>query len=154
MKKIIIFIAFLLSSGFSQNRVHKAFIGEWHGRGSLMGKEATFEMKWEHVLDGQFLRLTFQNNINGQFSFKGHAYYRTVSDSTMKGSWFDNRGYIFPLNAKFTENTITSNWGTPEIEQGRTEYKIGSDSSFQVTDFVLKKGTYVKFGEAVYQKKE
>lgn len=155
MKAIVflIFLFFLTDNSF-QKKMPESFIGEWVGTGILMGQQAEFEMKWESVLDRQFLKLSFQNKISDQFTFKGNAYYQFLTDSTFSGQWFDNRGYMFPLQGSYKDDVIISHWGLPAIEEGRTEYRYGSDGTIQVTDFVLRDGSYQKFGEATYQPKQ
>lgn len=119
-------LIFLLSACFHALTVHAqipgSLLGEWEGSGTLMGNTAEFSMKWEQVLNSQFYKLTFRNSIpNVSFSMNAHAYYKVTDDGTVSGYWFDSRGISFPLSGSTEENTITINWGTPEIEQGRTE---------------------------------
>ena len=149
---ILILWLVALSSSAQNQIIPESFLGEWSGEGTLMGQPANFEMKWESVLDQQFIRLTFQNSIPDQFSFSGHAYYHIESDSTATGTWFDTRGYIFPIDAILSQNSIISSWGTAEIEQGRTDYIVQSDGTIRVTDYVLKDNVFQKFGEAIYRR--
>lgn len=129
-------------------------LGTWTGTGKLFNMDATFTMTWETALNGKFIRLTFQNNFtqNGkQSTMNAEAMYKPLSDTTFIGTWFDSRGITFPLKATLTGNTLTTEWGSPETESGKTVYHIKSNSEMEVTDFVKRNGQYQQFGKATYQ---
>ncbi len=152
-------LIFLLNTCLHALTVHaqipSSFLGEWEGKGTLMGNTAEFSMKWEQVLNDQFYKLTFTNSIPSvSFSMNAHAYYKVTDDEVISGYWFDSRGILFPLSGNVEDSTITIYWGTPEIEQGRTEYVLISQSEVKVNDFVLKNGEFSKFAEADYEKKK
>lgn len=121
-----------------------------------MGAPAQFEMQWEKVLGGRFLKLTFQSRRTPEggstTTFEAIAFYSLAGDSTWPGTWFDSRGISFPVEGKVSGTTLTVEWGTPEIEQGRTVYALEDEIRMLVTDYVLREGTYAKFGEARYRK--
>lgn len=131
--------------------------GSWKGTGTLLDSEAEFDMKWTWELNSKFLKLEFQNkrtSASGQeLVLKSHAYYQPQNDSLFEGTWFDSRGITFPVRGILKDSTFTVNWGTPETEQGKTIYTLASDTEIAVTDYFLRETTYVKFGEAVYQKR-
>lgn len=108
-------------------------------------------MNWESILNDQFVRLSFRNSLdNNSFSMEAYGIYKFNKDSTINGSWFDSRGITFPLNGQIQKNTLIINWGSPDIEEGRTEYALKPDGSMAVKDFVLRDGVYDLFGEALY----
>jgi len=145
-----LFLSLTANTLYSQEFFEELTAKEWEGSGTLMGAEANFEMQWAWVLDQQFLRLEFQNS-RGSSTFKGHGYYRIEGGTTVSGMWFDARGFFFPLSGTLNENVLTINWGTPETEQGRTVYTLISSENIKVTDYILKDGEYLQFGEAQYQ---
>ena len=51
--------------------------GRWQGSGTVLEMPAAVTLTWDWTLDGQFLRLTFNNQM-GPRRFEGHAYYRAV----------------------------------------------------------------------------
>ena len=155
-KPSIISLILILLLGFqlnAQDIVGELIAKTWTGQGELMGNNATFEMQWSHALDGRFVQLEFKNEMtlkNGNtIVFKSHAFYKFNNDKTIEGMWFDSRGIYFPLKGTFNDTEIQINWGSPEIEQGKTIYTL-SGETIQVKDFVLKEGEYVHFGNATY----
>lgn len=150
---LTLFLFGISNSGMAQTP--QGFLGKWVGSGTLMGNEAHFEMKWEDVLNDQFLKLTFENGFSdGSFNMQAIAYYKLNKDGTITGNWFDSRGTTFPLNGTFTSSSITTVWEDSGVERGRTEYKILESKEIQVIDFVLRNGTYQKFAEAIYRLKK
>lgn len=127
---------------------------QWIGSGELMGSTASFQMDWEPILDGKFYKLSFQNQREASkaFVFKAMGIYRPEDDGSFTGTWFDSRGYSFPLKGNFTENELTVHWGNPETEEGKTSYSIKEDGTITVKDDVLKDGKLVPFGNAVYRR--
>ena len=58
--------------------------------------------------------------------FEGHGYYRLASASATEGTgtWIDSRGVIFPVTVTVTADALTSDWGNPSTERGRTVYRL------------------------------
>lgn len=127
---------------------------KWKGSGELMESAASFKMEWQPVLDGKFYKLTFQNqrDESKEYIFKSMGVYRPKTDGTFTGTWFDSRGYSFPLEGNFTENELTVHWGDFSTEEGKTVYSINEDGTIAVMDYILKDGNLVSFGMALYNK--
>ena len=74
--------------------------GEWQGTGEVRGMASVQQMSWQPVLDGSFLRLTFDSCMTAadgkEWRFQAHGYYRIRDDGTM-----------------------TILWGTDDTERGR-----------------------------------
>lgn len=154
MKTFVLILFLGISTSFSVAQIPDGFLGEWEGSGTLMGNKATFEMKWEQVLDNQFLKLSFKNSFSdGSFSMQANAYYKLKEDGSFSGFWFDSRGASFPLKGTYTTTSITTEWEDNGVEKGRTEYKFLETGKIQVSDFVFREGSYKKFAEATYQQK-
>ncbi len=124
--------------------------GEWQGTGEVRRMAADMRMRWEPVLDGQFHRLSMQNRMTGQdgqsWHFKAEAYYRVLEDGTIAGTWFDSRGISLPLAGRVEGDAMTIDWGTPEIERGRSTYRLAA-GTLEVTDEVYAKdGALTVFG--------
>ncbi len=117
--------------------------GAWQGTGEVRQMAADMRMRWEAVLDGQFHRLSMENKMTGQdgkaWHFKAEAYYRVRKDGTIAGTWFDSRGISLPLAGRVEGDAMTIDWGTPEIERGRTTYRLAADA-LEVTDEVYTQG--------------
>lgn len=150
LSAILLMAQFVSAQDFFKNiSQHK-----WIGSGKLLGSTASFQMDWEPILDGKFYKLSFQNQReeSKEFIFKSMGVYQPKNDGTFTGTWFDSRGYSFPLEGHFTENELTVHWGNPETEEGKTIYSIGKDSMISVIDYVLKEGKLVPFGNAIYNR--
>ena len=171
MKKYItIIVAFIISLGLnaqSDNKDDKkkdysilsALVDKnWDGSGVLMGKDAKFSMDWQSVLGDKFLKLEFQNQRKSEdgknIVFRATAFYKIVNDTSVVGNWFDNRGVTFPLKGSIKENVMTILWGSDDTEQGKTIYSYSTENVINVEDFVMNKGTYFKFGNATYNRKD
>ena len=132
------------------------FIGSWSGKGKLMGADAEFIMAWEWILEDRFVRLTFQNKIRVSDGtnriLKAQAFYKPEQPGHFSGTWFDSRGMVLPLVAHTEHDTLTTHWGTPETEEGRTVYRLLDQNRIEVEDFVLKDDEWHRFGYAVYHR--
>lgn len=128
------------------------FTGYWEGDGALFGAKAEFEMKWNWVLDRKFLHLEFKSeriSENGStISFSGHGYYNFKGDS-LTGTWFDSRGISFPLKGNFDDHSIITEWGSEDLEKGKTEYILHRNGSMQAVDYVFRDGEYAQFSHAI-----
>lgn len=91
----------------------------------MFGQEATFSMKWESPLGGQFLSQEFSNRFKDCSGMKramdARAYYNL---RTNKGYWFDSRGQILPLLFEIGEITMTVFWGEEAAEEGKTMFPL------------------------------
>jgi hypothetical protein len=131
--------------------------GQWSGTGTVLNQPSKIEMSWSWELGGQFLRLTFRNQMPKSV-FEGHAYYRAVgggpstslTTSRYRGMWFDNSGMFRPLDAQRDGDALVARWGTPETEEGETTYRLTSDSRMEIVDRVKSKdGKWREFGRSV-----
>ena len=78
--------------------------------------------------------------------------YRFVDGGRWRAQWFDNRGTTFPIEAYQIEQSLRSEWGSAETEQGGTVYVIQPDGRLRVTDFVRRDGTWRNFATHVFEK--
>jgi len=129
------------------------FAGNWAGTGTVLNQPSTISMSWTWELGGQFLRLTFRNEMP-KSTFEGHAYYRPTGDGRYRGMWFDNSGMFRPLDARREGDALVAKWGTPETEEGETTYRLLPDGTMAVTDRVKSKdGAWRVFGQSGLMKR-
>ena len=129
------------------------FAGQWSGTGTVLNQPSKISMTWTWELGGQFLRLTFRNEMP-KSTFEGHAYYRPSGDGRYRGMWFDNSGMFRPLEATRDGDALVSKWGTPETEEGETTYRLLPDGRMDVTDRVKgKDGAWRVFGQSGLMKR-
>ena len=153
---LIVTVLVLSENVTAQEALFERFLGSWSGAGQLFGAEARFEMNWERVLDNKFVRLTFRNSFKdsggGERSLNAQAFYKATSEGRFRGTWFDSRGMILPLKSTFEDSVLTTLWGAPESEEGRTVYRLHADDRIEVDDYINKDGKWQRFGHAVYHR--
>jgi hypothetical protein len=146
----LIVAAWLAQSG--QDPLLSQLAGKWSGTGTVLNQPAQIEMEWAWELGGQFLKLTFKNDMGTApkvNTFAGHAYYRAVGDGRYRGMWFDNSGMFRPLDARRDGDALVSQWGTADTEQGETTYRLLPGGKMEVVDRVKgKDGTWRTFGQS------
>lgn len=144
IRALVVWIAVLPAAVAEETpaaQLFAALVGHWQGTGEVRGMPSKQEMHWEPVLDGRFLRLSFDNRMTApdgkEWRFQAQSYYRVEADDTIAGTWFDSRGVSFPLAGTVEPGgAMTILWGTPETERGRSSYRI-SDAGLEVTDEVM-----------------
>ena len=130
------------------------FEGTWGGSGVVLNQPSKISLTWTWELSGQFLRLTFRNEMP-KTTFEGHAYYRPLQAGSYRGMWFDNSGMFRPLDASRDGDALVSKWGTPDTEEGETTYRLISDSEMEIVDRVKSRdGTWREFGKSRVRKNQ
>ena len=128
-------------------------VGRWSGTGTVLNQPSRIEMSWSAELGGQFVRLTFRNEMPKSL-FEGHAYYRALGEGRYRGMWFDSSGMFRPLEARSDGDALISKWGTPDTEEGETTYRLLPDGRMDVVDRVKgKDGTWRQFGQSGLMKR-
>jgi len=142
-------ISLVLAFQVSSDTLLTGFAGQWSGTGTVLNQPSKISLTWTPELGGQFLRLTFRNEMP-KTTFEGHAYYRPTGDGRYRGMWFDNSGMFRPLEARRDGDALVSKWGTPETEEGETTYRLTSDSRMEIVDRAKSKdGTWREFGRSI-----
>jgi hypothetical protein len=159
MKPVVALLLSILTipAAFAAENTAKDFFarlaGDWQGAGEVRGMASAQKMGWEPVLDGKFLRLSFDNRMTGDdgkaWRFSAQAFYRIQDDGTIAGTWFDSRGVSFPLSGSIDAgDTLMILWGTDDSERGRTRYRLTA-TGLDVTDEVMtKEGGWRTFGRS------
>ena len=130
--------------------VLEQLVGGWEGDGELMGRAAHFEMCWDQVLGGAFMRLRFANYFvsgTGRQRVLESVGFYPVREGAGAGTWADSRGVVFSLEVAQGPRSLTITW-TGKEEAGRTVYELTSDSTMAVTDDVLTEGRYRAFARS------
>jgi hypothetical protein len=133
----------------SSDTLLSRFAGHWTGTGTVLNQPSQLSINWTWELNGQFLRLTFRNEMPKSV-FEGHAYYRPSGEGRYRGMWFDNSGMLRPLDATRQGDALVSKWGTPDTEEGETTYRLLPDGKMEIVDRVKSKdGTWREFGRSL-----
>jgi hypothetical protein len=130
------------------------FLGSWAGPGTLQGSKARLELRFERTLGNRFLRIQHQNRVEtprGEMLFEGLSIYRP-KDAGFAATWYDSFGHVYPVTASLEGDALRAEWGTPEIEQGITLYRLTAPGTLEVTDSVKRQGAFQEFARATLQK--
>ena len=132
--------------------------GNWLGEGTIFGNAAVVQIKWESVLASKFMKLSLRHEVstpnNSKQIFEGLAYYQPQGTDKYAAHWFDSRGVTFPIKAYVEGNTLTSLWGSPDKEEGKSTYQLIDDSTLRVVDSVKQKDrTFREFSSATLKRK-
>lgn len=137
---------------FPQASVLDRLQGTWQGTGKVNGRDSTVVMTWEPIHGGKHYKLDFRNELEGGFLFEGTALYSPMPGGAFTGHWVDSTGMTRPIGASFTDSTLISLWGTPESEEGKTEYRLTGIDSMLVLDSVKTKEGWREFGRVEYRR--
>ena len=141
-------LALVLAAQANGDALLNRFAGNWSGTGTVLNQPSKISISWVWELGGQFLRLSFKNEMP-KATFEGHAYYRPAGEGRYRGMWFDNSGMFRPLDAQRDGDALVSKWGTPQTEEGETTYRLMSDTRMDIIDRVKSKdGTWREFGRS------
>ena len=138
-------------------RALAALVGTWEGEGTTSDMPSRQRLQWEPVLGGKFVRLTLDNRMETpdqkEWHFEAQALYRVLPDGTLAGTWFDSRGFTFPLKGKADDSgVLTIDWGSDDTERGLSRYRI-AEGRLEVTDEVQEKdGTIRVFGRSTLER--
>ena len=145
-------ILLISTHGYSQGDTFLTRVqGKWLGEGTVFGSAAVVQIKWEWVLAGKFMRLDLRHEVASNSSkqvFEGQAYYQPQGVDKYAAHWFDSRGVTFPIKAYVEGNTLTSLWGSPDKEEGKSTYQLVDDSTLRVVDSVKQNDIGITLGVA------
>ena len=114
--------------------------GRWSGAGTVQGAPSEATLEVAPALAGRFVELRYAFVTSGErpVRFEGRGFYR-ADGAAWRGRWFDSTGAIRPLTGTVAGTTLTTQWGDPATEQGRTTYRLAAAGTLQVTDEVLRR---------------
>jgi hypothetical protein len=122
--------------------------GSWHGQGRRSGESLAATLDVQPALGGAFIELRYRSG-----DFEGRALYRRDGER-WRAHWFDNRGLSFPIDARVSGRSMTSDWGSAESERGRTVYSLRDDGRLEVADSVrLGDGSYRTFATHLLERR-
>jgi len=124
--------------------------GRWRGPGATMGRADEAMLEIRPVLGGAFLEFSYRAG-----PFEGRAFYRQAEGANWRATWFDSRGVSFGISAAAEGHVLTSDWGSPETERGRTVYRLADDGRLHVIDEVRRPdGSYREFARHILSRAE
>ena len=127
-------------------------VGGWHGTGLFFGRPSEVTLDVRRVAADRAIAIDYRVTVAARdtapaISFAGHAFYRASAGPLWAGRWVDNQGSIRDLAGLLDGAAMTTMWGDPSTEIGRTIYRIEGDA-LTITDAVLRGDTYSPFASA------
>ena len=127
--------------------------GEWQGEGTLMGRNARFDMRWQRR--DSFAFLSFTNTFVDSAGavtpvLSAGAVYRVATERP-EGVWLDSRGVRIEIRWSATDSMLVADWSSPD-ESGRTTYRVVSGDTVGVVDMVMRDGALRMFATALYRR--
>jgi len=134
-------------------------VGEWAGSGRLFGNASQVTLSVAAAPDGAATSLLYRAQTKAApgrpaIMFEGKANYRTMAKGRVEGAWRDSSGSDYAIGGQIKGMTMTTLWGHPIREIGRSTYVRGADDTLTVTDAVMTtEGHWRIFASATYQRK-
>lgn len=123
-------------------------VGDWTGTGTSFGRATLVALAVAPTMDGRVITLDYSVSAPGAADpasgpsastplFAGHGFYRVDRDDRWDGRWVDSTGVLRELSARLSAMGVTTTWGSPSTEIGRTTYAMDGDAML-VTDQVMR----------------
>lgn len=127
--------------------------GDWHGEGTLLGRDARFTMTWR--LHGELAVLTFGNAFvdpDGTTTpvLDAAAVYRTTPDHP-DAVWLDSRGVRIEIRWEASDSSLIAHWTAP-TERGRSTYRAVGPDRVEVVDEVRSGAEWRTFAVARFSR--
>jgi hypothetical protein len=135
------------------------FVGEWVGTGTLFGQPSIVMLSVTPALGSTATALAYRAQTAASpprpaVSFEGRATYRITTKGRVEGQWSDSNGSQHSLGGRIAGTMMTTIWGSPTTELGRSTYARDAAGTLTVTDSVLTPdGGWRMFATATYRKK-
>ena len=158
MVAVVVVVAAMTVAGAGQGKLaFERLEGRWTGTGTVNNEAVQAELEFGRVLANRFTQIRYRFAIDAKtppMTFEGHAYYAACpAGATCTGTWFDSQGATHGLYAAQTAESVTAEWRNGDIPRGKTEYRLTSDTTLVVTDWVrATDGAWRQFGLVRYQR--
>ncbi len=135
------------------------FMGEWVGTGTFFGQPSIVKLSVTPALGGTATALAYRAQTAASpprpaLSFEGRATYRITAKGRVEGQWSDSNGSQHSVGGRIAGTMMTTIWGSPTTEIGRSTYVRDASGALTVTDSVLTpEGGWRVFAAATYRKK-
>lgn len=129
--------------------------GEWAGEGEAFGKSATATLDIGPAPDAEATRLAYRLSIAGApaASYSAEGIYRVDGKGRVRGNWTDSHGRTRPVAGRVGPHEWTINWGSADVEIGRSTYRLEGADLLSVSDSVLQDdGSWRTFATLQYRR--
>lgn len=116
-----------------------AWHGNWVGEGEAFGKSATATLTIGPASDTDATRLAYRLSIVGApgAAYSAEGIYRVDGKGRVRGNWTDSHGRTRPVAGGVGAHEWTTNWGSADVEIGRSTYRLETPDRLVVSDSVL-----------------
>lgn len=126
--------------------------GDWSGSGTFQGQPGKAALSIAPVLGGSATAMTYRA-VTASFSFEGRATYRINSKGRVEGQWNDSAGSFHQIGGRIDGKAMTTVWGSPATEIGRSTYSLKPDGTLETSDAALRPdGSWHVFATMRYSK--
>jgi hypothetical protein len=135
------------------------FEGEWVGTGIFFAQPSIVTLSVMPALGGTATALAYRAQTAASpprpaLLFEGRATYRIIAKGRVEGQWNDSNGSQHSVGGRIAGTMMTTIWGSPTTELGRSTYARDAAGTLTVTDSVLAPdGGWRIFATATYRKK-
>lgn len=133
------------------------FNGEWAGTGTMFGQPSKVALTIAPALGGSGTALAYRAEIPVKDQpprrFEARATYRIMPKGRVEGQWSDSNGSFHRVGGRISGSSMTTLWGDPATEIGRSTYERDASGALIVTDSVLAAdGSWRVFAQATYRR--
>ncbi|WP_332818092.1 hypothetical protein [Sphingopyxis sp.] len=120
-----------------------AWHGMWSGEGQTFGKPATATLEIGPAPDAPATRLVYRLTIAGAIegkppvAYSAEANYRVDAKGRIRGNWTDSTGRTRAVSGRIEGVLWSTNWGSADVEIGRSTYRLETKDLLVVSDSVL-----------------
>ena len=113
--------------------------GEWSGAGTAFGKPATATLAIGPTPEGGTTALAYRLSVEGTppMNYSAEATYRVDAKGRVTGTWTDSHGRTRPIGGRVSAHDWTNNWGSADVEIGRSTYRLETPGRLVVSDSVI-----------------
>lgn len=132
-----------------------AWHGEWTGTGTAFGKPAAATLTIGPAPGGDATALTYRLSIEGTppVTYSAEATYRVDGKGRVSGNWTDSYGRTRAIGGRVTVQLWSNNWGSADVEIGRSTYRLEGPDLLTVSDSVLQDdGSWRTFATLQYRR--
>lgn len=116
-----------------------AWHGNWIGEGEAFGEPATATLDIGEAPDAGATQLVYRLSIAGApvAAYAAEGICRVDGKSRVCGNWTDSHGRTRPVSGRIGPREWTANWGSADVEIGRSTYRLETPDRLIVSDSVL-----------------
>lgn len=133
-------------------------VGEWSGKGKLFGRDSEVELTVKPVAAGAAYSLDYRIYVAAdgdatEMRFAAHGFFQRGKGRKWHGRWVDNFGNLHDISGTLDAQAMTTLWGSPSTEIGRSSYSIAG-GKLQIVDWALAKdGNFSEFARSQLNRK-